>query len=409
MRAQLDAKLELEPFAREAAGIVRNCVHCGFCNATCPTYQLTGNELDGPRGRIYLIKNWLESGAASATTLSHLERCLLCRSCETTCPSGVDFGRLAELARPRLDATVGASVTTRVKRALLRASVPYPRRYRMVIDSVRLIAGVLPAAWRTVLRLGVSATRSPAVIQGQRGRVLLLGGCAQAVFNPGIDAAAQRVLGQLGYAVSISPGADCCGALAYHLGDEQAASQHARATVDAWSRDLTPDTVGILATSSGCSLHLREYARLLADDERYTARAARILDLHRDALDLIDSAYLRPLLRAELPRIAVQTPCTLQHGLRYAGRVEDLLRNLGFTLTPAAESHLCCGSAGAYSILQPTLSRALRARKLEHLMAGAPAVIATANIGCQLHLAGTAVVPVKHWLEIVAEALSIDA
>jgi len=401
--------MQRQPFAREAAGIVRSCVHCGFCNATCPTYQLTGNELDGPRGRIYLVKNWLESGAASATTLSHLERCLLCRNCETTCPSGVEFGRLAELARPRLDATVGASVATRIKRALLRASVPYPRRYRRVIDAARAMAGVLPAKWRRVLRLGASASRAPAAIRGQRRRVLLLGGCAQSIFNPGIDAAAERVLGQLGYAVSISPGAHCCGALDYHLGDERAARRHACATVDAWSRDLTPDTVGILATSSGCSLHLREYARLLADDKDYAARAARILDLHRDALDLIDSAELRPLLRADPPRIAVQTPCTLQHGMRFGGRLEHLLRELGFVVTPVAESHLCCGSAGAYSILQPALSRALRARKLEHLMVGAPAVIATANIGCQLHLTGTAVVPVKHWLEIVAEALSVDA
>lgn len=403
MRSLLNERLQDDPTATEAADIVRSCVHCGFCNATCPTYQVTGDELDGPRGRIYLMKAWLEADAASDTTQAHLERCLLCRNCETTCPSGVRYGRLVDLVRPRVNATVGLSASQRATRTLLKSIIPYPRRWRAAVTLGRWLRPVLPAA---ITRFYALSDPPPAYqAQPHTRRVLLLGGCAQAVLNPSIDAAALRVFDALGVSLERLPGVDCCGALSYHLGDEAVAKRIARANIDAWWPAIEAGAEAVMATSSGCGLQLRDYGQLLAQDPHYGPRASRLVSLVRDPLELMEAAPLRARVRGKGQRVAVQTPCTLQHGQRLGGRIEPLLRDLGWDIVPADEGHLCCGSAGSYSVLQPGMSSTLRERKLGNLMAGEPAAIVTANIGCQLHLAAEARVPVKHWLEVLATAL----
>lgn len=405
MRSLVHESLADDPLAREAADIVRSCVHCGFCTATCPTYQMTGDERDGPRGRIYFVKSWLESGEAGATTSFHLERCLLCRSCETTCPSGVRYGRLVELARPRIAEKVGLSALQRLKRAALRVSVPYPARWRALVGVGRALRPLLPASLARTLSLGAGRTASPPTAAHAR-RVLLLGGCAQQVLNPGIDAAARVVFDRLGMRLDHLPGVDCCGALHYHLGDEPTALRIARANLDAWWPAIEAGAEAVMATASGCGMQLRAYAEILADDPAYADKARRMVALVRDPLELVDAARLAGQVEGGGERIAVQTPCTLQHGQRLNGRIEQLLAALGWQVLPAAEGHLCCGSAGAYSVLEPEMSRGLRTRKLDNLMSAGPTQIVTANIGCQLHLAAEAPVPVRHWLEVLAAALT---
>ena len=403
MRSLLNDTLRDDPVATEAASIVRSCVHCGFCNATCPTYQLTGDELDGPRGRIYLMKSWLEADAAGDTTQIHLDRCLGCRSCETTCPSGVRYGRLLDLVRPRVHVAAGLSSWQRVTRALLIAVIPYPRRWRAAVTLGRWLRPVLPNAVTRLYRL---SDPPPAFIAASRARrVLLLGGCAQAVLNPSIDNAAARVFDRLGITLERHSGVECCGALPYHLGDESVAVRIAKANIDAWWPAIEAGAEAIMATSSGCGVQLRDYAQLLAGDAHYGPRAARVVALVRDPIELVDTQQLRAHVHGQGQRIAVQTPCTLQHGQHLGGRIEPLLRELGWDVLPVNDGHLCCGSAGSYSILQPAMAGELRTRKLGHLMANAPTEIVTANIGCQLHLAAGASVPVRHWLEVLAAAL----
>ncbi len=403
MRSLLNDRLRDDPLATEAADIVRSCVHCGFCNATCPTYQVTGDERDGPRGRIYLMKSWLEADAAGATTQAHLERCLLCRNCETTCPSGVRYGRLLDLVRPRVNETVGLTPWQRATRALLKNVIPYPRRWRAAVTMGRWLRPLLPAAIKRLYALSdVPPAFKPAL---HARRVLLLGGCAQSVLNPAIDAAALRVFDPIGIGLDRIPGVDCCGALPYHLGDEPVAVRIAKANIDAWWPAIEAGAEAVMATSSGCGLQLRDYGQLLAHDAHYGPRAARLVSLVRDPLELVDASSLRDRVRGAGQCVAVQTPCTLQHGQRLGGRIEPLLRALGWEIAPANEGHLCCGSAGSYSVLQPGMSTTLRERKLGNLMAAQPTAIVTANIGCQLHLAAQAEVPVKHWLEVLATAL----
>lgn len=404
MRSLVNDILRDDPAATEAAAIVRSCVHCGFCNATCPTYQLTGDELDGPRGRIYLMKSWLEANDAGDITQTHLDRCLLCRSCETTCPSGVRYGRLLELVRPRVHAAVGQSRWQRLTRALLTSVIPYPRRWRAAVTVGRWLRPILPQA---ITRLYALSDPPPAFVPARHARrVLLLGGCAQSVLNPAIDAAATRVFDSLGITLERLPGVDCCGALPYHLGDEPVAVKIAKANIDAWWPAIEAGAEAVMATSSGCGLQLRDYGQLLAKDAHYGPRASRLVSLVRDPLELVDGAQLRTRVTGKGRRVAVQTPCTLQHGQRLGGRIEPLLRDLGWEVLPALDAHLCCGSAGSYSVLQPGMAGQLRTRKLANLMAKAPQEIVTANIGCQLHLSAQARVPVRHWLEVLAAALN---
>ncbi|MEQ8660078.1 MAG: glycolate oxidase subunit GlcF [Gammaproteobacteria bacterium] len=407
MRVPVSADMAATSYAARAAEIARSCVHCGFCNATCPTYQLTGDELEGPRGRIYLIKSLLEDGAPGSDTRRHLDQCLVCRNCETTCPSGVRYGELVELVRPAvLRATPTPWREGLLRWGLLRV-VPYPRRFAALLGLGRAVRPLLPARLAALVPrpLDTPAASPPATVRSTR-RVLLLGGCVQPVLNPGIDAAARAVFARLDIELVTLAASGCCGALAHHLGDEDRARAQARANIDAWWPHVEAGAEAVMASSSGCGVQLKSYARLLADEPGYAARAQAIEARVRDPLELVDGERLAALVDAgDTGAVAVQAPCTLQHGQRLGGRLEALLRQLGFTLAPVAEAHLCCGSAGSYSLFHAATARALRERKLGHLLAAAPAVVVTANIGCQSHLAATAPVPVRHWLELVAARL----
>ncbi len=386
-----------DPAARLAADIIRGCVHCGFCNATCPTYRLLGDELDGPRGRIYQIKSWLEGEPPTVNLRKHLDRCLTCRACETTCPSGVRYGRLLDLARGRLEWALPRPWHQRWLRRLLRFWLPHPRRLAPLVRAARLMSPVLPPALRRRLPPEPSVSWPP--LRHPR-RMLILDGCVQAVLAPGINRAAARVFGRLGISLIRVPEAGCCGALSYHLEAHAEGLDFMRRNIDAWWPYVERGIEAIVVTASGCGVTVKEYGELLADDPAYAAKARRIAELARDPAEILAGLDLGRL--APRPgKVAFQSPCTLQHGQGLDGVVEGILRRLGFQLIPVADAHLCCGSAGTYSLLQPELARRLRNDKIAALESGSPEIIATANIGCLLHLQAATETPVRHWLELL--------
>jgi len=389
---------------REAEAILRSCVHCGFCTATCPTYQLLGDELDGPRGRIYLIKLVLEGNAPSRRTQNHLDRCLSCRACETTCPSGVRYARLADIGREIVEEQVPRPARQRLQRFLLRKLLPHPGRVALLLTLGRAAAPLLPRPLRR--KLPPPQVRRPRPASPRPRRMLLLEGCVQQAAAPHTNDAAVRLLHRLGISLQSRPAAGCCGALSHHLAAPQEARRAMRRNIDAWWPEVEAGAEAILASASGCGLMLKEYGALLADDPAYAAKAARVASLIRDLGEVVAAEPLERLgVDGEGRTLAVHAPCTLQHGQRLPGLVEGILERLNFRLTPVADAHLCCGSAGSYSLLQPELSRTLLAQKLANLTAGAPDLIVTANIGCQLHLASASPLPVRHWIELLDEAL----
>ena len=370
---------------RRADEILRSCVHCGFCNATCPTYQVRGDELDGPRGRIYLIKGMLESGEAGASARKHLDRCLTCRACETTCPSGVRYGELAEIGREMLERE---APEMRWLQRLLLAILPKPKVLRVLVALGALVRGLLPAAHRRVLR------RPPRTRPLSRtGKTLLWQGCAQRVVTPEVNAHLADLLEARGLAPHASAAEQCCGGLELHFGRSARALNMMRSNVAALAG---ADTV--VSTASGCGVTLKDYGRLLGTPEAHTF-AAKV----RDVSEVLAGFEFgkRPVAGKRLDRIAWHPPCTLQHGQRLVGVVEDILRATGYELLPVADSHLCCGSAGAYSLLQPEMATELKHRKARELLRHRPQAIATANIGCQTHLADAVDAPVLHWLELL--------
>ncbi|TCS71698.1 glycolate oxidase iron-sulfur subunit [Sulfuritortus calidifontis] len=385
---------------QEAEAILRACVHCGFCTATCPTYQLLGDELDGPRGRIYLIKQVFEGALPSRITQQHLDRCLTCRACETTCPSGVHYSRLADIGRAVLESKVARPLHERLLRWGLRKVVAEPARFGFVLGLARGIGFLLPAAMRRKLPQPRPAGTWPN-LQSQR-RVLVLEGCAQSVATPLTNAAAARVFAKLGIQLVRAEGAGCCGALAHHLSAEAEALAYMRRNIDAWWPHIEQGAEAILITASGCGVQVKDYGALLRHDPAYAEKAARVSELARDPVELLAGLDLAPLGRpGGGRRVAFHTPCTLNHGQKLNGRVEAMLSQLGYVPTPVRDGHLCCGSAGSYSVLQPELSTRLRDAKLAALTGGAPELIATANVGCQLHLEAGADRPVLHWLELL--------
>lgn len=411
MHVELAAFLRGSADADEAAEILGNCVHCGFCLATCPTYQLLGDERDSPRGRIYLIKQVLEGQPATASTQRHLDRCLTCRNCETTCPSGVQYGRLLDIGRHVVDAQVTRSATSRLQRASLRTGLTGPL-FAPALKLGQTLRPLLPAPLREkiprVQNAGAWPTRTHA------RRMILLAGCVQPAMQPNINAATARVFDALGVQLLIASQAACCGAIRHHLDDLDGSRADARRNVDAWLPLLDQGAEAIVMNASGCGVQVKDYAHLLRDDRYYADKAARIAAATRDVAELMPAfvpsmqALLKP--SALTQRIVFHPPCTLQHGQRLGGAVESVLAALGVTVLPINESHLCCGSAGTYSVLQPELSRALRTRKLEHLEAPAPDLILSANIGCITHLQAAAGRPVRHWIEWIDERLqSTDA
>ena len=431
---------------QEAEEILRNCVHCGFCLSACPTYQLLGDELDSPRGRIYLMKQVLEGERVTEKTQLHLDRCLTCRACETVCPSGVRYGRLVDIGRGIVEKKVGRDLAARTMRYTLRRVLPNSDRFGLLLklgQSARPLFGLMPGR----LRDAMPPTKPPAFAQPHPSwpsarhvrKMLVLEGCVQPALAPNINAAAARVLDRLGISVIKAANAGCCGAVSYHLNAQEEGLDYMRRNVDAWwpyvasgsgigvergtkgvkGTENFDSVEAIVITASGCGVTVKEYGHLLRHDPAYAEKAAVISEMARDISEIVDAEIqtLQPLLdrtpgstgtRGETPKLAFHSPCTLQHGMKIRGTVERILLAAGFELTYVPDAHLCCGSAGTYSILQPELSQQLLANKVAALESGAPARIATANIGCLMHLRSGTSLRIDHWIEILDEKLRQD-
>jgi glycolate oxidase iron-sulfur subunit len=409
MQTHLAEFIRDTPHGREANDILRKCVHCGFCTATCPTYQLLGDELDGPRGRIYLMKQVLEGAPATAKTQLHLDRCLTCRSCETTCPSGVEYGRLLDIGREMVETQVGRGAIAAVVRKALRSVLPQPALFHPLLRLGQLMRPLLPAALRKKIPPPAAATAWPGGAHPRR--MLVLDGCVQLSLSPNTNTAAARVLDRLGITLVRAARAGCCGAVAQHLNAPDEALAYARRNIDAWWPHVEQGAEAIVMTASGCATMVAEYGHLLAGDPDYAEKAKQISALMKDISDVVgaERERLKPLVHARAiteQKIAFHPPCSLQHGLRRKGKVESLLTELGCALTPVPDAHLCCGSAGTYSILQSALSQSLLKNKIAALHSGAPTLIVTANIGCQSHLQSATALPVMHWIEWLDQRLN---
>jgi glycolate oxidase iron-sulfur subunit len=392
---------------QEAEDILRKCVHCGFCTATCPTYQLLGDELDGPRGRIYLIKQVLEGKPATRNTQLHLDRCLTCRNCETTCPSGVKYGRLVDIGRKVVEDQVARPLGQRLVRTLLKETLPREWLFRPAMKTGQLLRPLLPQSLKNKVPLRQAAGQRP---QRQHARkMLLLEGCVQPAMSPNINSATARVLDVLGVQLLSVPEAGCCGAIRYHMNDHEGGLQDMRRIIDAWWPLVEAGAEAIVMTASGCGVTVKEYGHLLRNDPAYAAKAERISAMTRDLSEVMAEfeSGLQDKLQGRIGKcVAYHPPCTLQHGQQIRGKVEGILRAAGVDVTHCADSHLCCGSAGTYSVLEPGLSYQLRDNKLNNLQATKPDMIVSANIGCLTHLQSGTETPVKHWIELIDAALN---
>ena len=411
MQTKLADFIKDTPEGREADAILRKCVHCGFCTATCPTYQLLGDELDGPRGRIYLIKGMLEGAEVTARTQLHLDRCLTCRACETICPSGVQYGRLVDIGRKLAEERVPRPLLQRLLRRLLSVVLPRSWLFALLLKLGRWTRPVLPFALQGKIPATVPEAGAWPAARHKR-RMLVLAGCVQPALGPDINAACARVLDKLGISLIEAPGAGCCGAVRFHLNAQEDGLDDMRALIDTWWPYVEAREAGsaggveaIVMTASGCGTTVKEYGHLLAHDPAYAAKAQKISALTKDLTEVIAAELdrLKPLIDrtkpgANVSKLALQLPCSLQHGQKITCLVESILVAAGFELTPVADSHLCCGSAGTYSILQPELSAKLKANKLAALHASSPQAIVSANIGCLSHLQSGTALPLEHWI-----------
>jgi len=414
VQTHLSAEFSDTPDGKEAAAILRKCVHCGFCNATCPTYQLLGDELDGPRGRIYLIKQVLEGAEVTRRTQLHLDRCLTCLNCQTTCPSGVEYGHLVDIGRKLVEARVARAPADRAVRWWLKEGLT-SRLFAPAMLLGRALRPILPRVLRdkvpvrAVDRPPTQAAQTRALRTHSR-KVMMLQGCVQPSMMPNIDRAAARVLDLAGIQTVYAAGTGCCGALRTHLSDHRGGLDDMRRNIDAWMPLLAAgDVEAIISSASACALAIKEYGHALAGDAAYAGKAARISALARDLSELLPQIV--PALKARLrggavKRAVFHAPCTLQHGQRLRGGVEAHLRALGLEVAAGEEAHLCCGSAGTYSILQPQLARQLRDRKLSNLGKLEPELILSANIGCIQHLQSGTTTKVMHWIEWLDEAVA---
>jgi glycolate oxidase iron-sulfur subunit len=413
MQTNLADWIKNTPEGEEADSILRKCVHCGFCLATCPTYNLLGDELDSPRGRIYLMKQMLEGEPVTVKTQLHLDRCLTCRSCESTCPSGVQYGRLIDIGRELVEKKVGRGIGEGIKRSVLKKVLPQTALFNVGLAVGRTLKGMLPAA----LARKIPANRDPGIrpVPHHTRRMLVLEGCVQPAMAPSINAATARVLDRLGISLFAVPEAGCCGAIPHHLNDPVESHAYVKRNIDAWWPHIEAGAEAIVVTASGCGTMVAEYGHMLRNDAAYAQKAQRVSGLFRDVSQVIaaESAALSALLAARAPageKIAFHSPCSLQHGLKMRGVVESLLGEAGYELTTVPDGHFCCGSAGTYSILQPSLSQQLLANKVQALESGAPTMVATANIGCLAHIEGglnaSSRIPIRHWIEFIDERLA---
>jgi glycolate oxidase iron-sulfur subunit len=396
---------------QEADAILRSCVHCGFCTATCPTYQLLGDELDGPRGRIYLIKQVLEGKPATVSTQAHLDRCLTCRNCESTCPSGVQYGRLIDIGRKVVEQQVPRPLSQRLIRTALKEVLPRKWIFRPAMKAGQALRAVLPPLLRNKVPQAQHAGHWPTASHARH--MLLLEGCVQPSMSPNINSATARVLDALGVQLIVPPKAGCCGAIRFHMNDQEGGLDDMRRNIDAWwpyvDGSAGVKAEAIVMNASGCGVTVKDYGHLLQHDHAYAEKARRISHLTRDISEILPEFEPQLVQKLRAPvgaRVAYHPPCTLQHGQKIRGKVEGILRAAGVDVQLCGDSHLCCGSAGTYSILQPELSYQLRDNKLKNLAATDPDVIVSGNIGCVTHLQSGTETPVKHWIELIDSALS---
>ena len=405
MQTRLPTEFLASKQGQQADRILRSCVHCGFCTATCPTYQLLGAELDGPRGRIYLIKQMLEGEDVSERTQLHLDRCLTCRACETTCPSGVEYGRLVEIGREWIEKKTRRPLIEKTKRLLLRKIIPHPLRLRSLIRIGQLFKPLLPASLKH--KIPTLSPSTPWPQQAHKRKMLVLNGCAQSVIHPQIDAATARVLDRFDIQLIQEQHSGCCGAVNQHLAASNEARVQMQRNIDAWWPRLNDGVEYIIVTASGCAAHMKEYHHYFEDDPEYCNKAQFVSSRVRDISEVMATLPVADLFKtATSQHVAFHSPCTLQHGQQINSLVEPLLEQCGYQVSTPIDAHLCCGSAGTYSILQPTLSGRLLDNKLNHLCANKPDFIATANIGCLMHMQTRSSVPVKHWIELIDKAIN---
>ena len=402
MQTNLADFIRNTPDGDEADAILRKCVHCGFCTATCPTYQILGDELDGPRGRIYLIKQMVEGAPVTRNTQGHLDRCLTCRNCETTCPSGVQYGRLVEIGRKVIEQKVPRSWRQRIARRVLASFLPNARLFTPAMKLGQHMRPLMPKRLRDKVPAPQRVGEWPSATHATK--MLMLAGCVQPAMMPNVNVATARVLDALGIEPLVAADAGCCGAIRLHLGYHDEALDDARRNIDAWWPYVEQGVQAIVMNASGCGATVKEYAHLLRNDPQYAHKAARIVELTKDLAELLPQ--YEPELAARARRRGVHTvayhpPCTLQHGQKITGRVERLLQALGIEVRVPTDSHLCCGSAGTYSVLQPALSYQLRNQKLDRLAELEPQMIVSANVGCISHLQSGTSTPVAHWIELV--------
>ena len=400
MHINLAKRFHNDPRLREAADIIKSCVHCGFCTATCPTYQLLSDERDSPRGRIYLMKKLLEDAEVTERTRTHLDRCLTCRSCETTCPSGVQYGRLIDLVRAHMQETLPRSKTEAFKRQLLEQVLPKPERFVPLVSIGQMFKPLVPG--KLGRKIPPRKKKTPWPMVRHERKMLVLESCGQSTASPNTNAAAARVLDHFGVSLQRAEEAGCCGAVSHHLGSHDDGLDYMRRNIDAWWPHIEQGCEAIVSTATGCGAMLAEYETLLKEDPAYREKAKRVSELSKDVSEVIHEIGLKRLPRAvKAERVAVHVPCSQQHALGLDRHVANILETVGYCLVKTTESHICCGSAGTYSILQPELSERLQERKLKALEIEKPQLIATSNIGCQMHLASGTDVPVLHWIELI--------
>ncbi|MEF3367511.1 glycolate oxidase subunit GlcF [Methylocystis sp. 9N] len=415
MQTHFSLRALADPQMAEAEKILRACVHCGFCNATCPTYLITGDELDSPRGRLYLVKEMFEKErAADALTTRHIDRCLSCLSCMTTCPSGVHYMHLVDHARAHIEKTFARPLAERLQRAALAFILTRPSLFRLLLRAAplaRVFAPLLPRRFAAPLALAPSRLQAPSNVdrpqvfaaQGARKmRVALLNGCVQTVLDTAINEATIRLLTRFGAEVVVAPGAGCCGALPHHLGREEESLRFARANIDAWSKEIAARGLDyIVINASGCGTSVKDYGFMFRDDAALAQKAAHISSIARDVTELVEALGFAPTGDAPRLRVAYHSACSLQHGQKITREPVELLVRAGFEVVAVPEGHICCGSAGAYNLLQPEMAEELRARKIANIDSVAPEVIAAGNIGCMVQIRAGAGVPVVHTAELL--------